>query len=171
MKSNLCILGRSLLAGFSLLADASGGTTVAREPIHLAHGVAPDMSQTSGRNPLAAVPLDELTATRERPIFSPSRRAPSLALDLASPFAPPQPAKPPEPERPELSLVGTISGYTGGFGIFLDRSTNIMLRLKEGEAHKGWTLSAVRGRETVLEKAGKTTTLALPVPSLTDDKN
>jgi len=80
--------------------------------------------------------------------------------------------KPAEPERPQLSLVGTIAGAKEGFGIFLDRLANTVLRLKIGEQHKGWTLREVRARETVLEKGDKTTTLALPVlPNTTSDRN
>src|SRR5262249_6328386 len=42
------------------------------------------------------------------------------------------------------------------------------LQAEGGESHKGWTL---RARETVLEKGGTTTTMALPAPSLVDTKN
>ena len=38
-------------------------------------------------NPLWAIPLSKLTATRERPIFLPSRRAPSPGVELARLFA------------------------------------------------------------------------------------
>lgn len=117
MKSNPCILGRSILAAPTVLADASG-TTLGRDPTPLAHGSAPDTGQTTGSNPLGATLLNEF----ERPIFSPSRRAPSPALDLPSSLAIPRSAKAPEPERPELLLVGTIAGDKGGFGIFFDRA-------------------------------------------------
>jgi general secretion pathway protein N len=121
----------------------------------------PATSEIPSGNPLWAIPLKELSATRERPIFSPSRRAPAPVVATA-PNVPPQPAKPVEPERPQLSLVGTIAGDNESFGIFLDRSVNTVLRLKLGEAHKGWVLREVRSREIVLEKGDKTATLALP---------
>src|SRR5262249_40468523 len=95
------------------------------------------------------------------PIFSPSRRPPAPAVAAAT-YTPPRPAKPPEPDRPQLSLVGTIAGDREGFGIFLDRTANAVLRLKTGEEHKGWVLREVRSREIVLEKGDKTATLALP---------
>jgi hypothetical protein len=124
------------------------------------------IGQPLGGNPLWAISLKELSATRERPIFLPSRRAPAPAVATA-PYVPsPQPTKPAEPERPQLSLVGTIAGDKEGFGIFLDRLANTVLRLKTGEQHKGWILREVRSRETVLEKGDKTATLALPVPPL-----
>jgi hypothetical protein len=114
----------------------------------------------AGFNPLWAIPLTELTVTRERPIFSPSRRSAA-----ATPYVPPESAKPREADRPQLSLVGTIAGDTGGFGIFLDRTSNIVLTLKTGAEHKGWILRAVRGRDAVLEKDERAITFSLPLPS------
>jgi general secretion pathway protein N len=111
-----------------------------------------------------AIPLSELSATRERPIFSPLRRPPSPAV-AAAPYVPPQSAKPVEPERPQLFLIGTIAGDKGGLGIFLDYSTDTILRLKAGEGYKGWILREVRSREIVLEKGDNTATLPLPAPS------
>jgi len=127
-------------------------------------GAAPKASVDSlpESNPLWAIPLSELTVTRERPIFSPSRRSTPA---VAAPYLPPQSMKPRESDRPQLSLVGTIAANTGGFGIFLDRNSNIVLTLKTGEEHKGWVLRAVRGRDAVLEKDDKAITFSLPLPS------
>jgi general secretion pathway protein N len=111
-------------------------------------------------NPLWAVPLKELSATRERPIFSSSRR-PLTASVAAVPYVPPPP-KPAEPDRPQLSLVGTIAGDKEGFAIFLDRLANTVIKLRTGQEHKGWILRVVRSRETVMEKGDKTATLELP---------
>src|SRR5262245_42616607 len=70
-------------------------------------------------NPLWAIPLKNLSATRERPIFSASRRPPPPAVKVA-PYVPPSPpAKPAEPDTPRLSLLGTISSGEEGIGIFL----------------------------------------------------
>jgi general secretion pathway protein N len=116
-------------------------------------------------NPLWAVPLSTLTATRERPLFTPARRAPAPAV--AGPVSPPPPPPPPaptEPERPQLVLIGAIASETEGFAVFLDRATNNVVRLKTGQDHGGWVLRAVRGREAVLQKDKQTTTLALPAP-------
>jgi len=113
-------------------------------------------------NPLWGIPLRELSATRERPIFSPSRRPPPPAV-VAAPYVVAQAvSKPVEPERPQLTLVGTIAGETHGFGIFLDTTSNKVMRLKLREGHQGWILRRVRGREAVLEKQDQTVVLALP---------
>jgi general secretion pathway protein N len=117
---------------------------------------------TPSGNPLWAIPLKELSATRERPIFSASRRPPPPAV-VAAPYVPaPAVAKPVEPERLRLSLVGTIAGERQGFGIFLDQATNKVIRLKMGEGHRGWILRRVLGREVALQKDQETTLLALP---------
>lgn len=169
------VLGWPLIVALVVSSVTYGAAAVPSAPVDLA---AADTARGSlnfgdnrlavadlaaGGNPLWAIPLKELSATRERPIFSSSRRALAPAVAAAPYSPPPQPRKPAEPERPQLSLVGTVAGDREGFGIFLDRSTNTVLRLKTGEAHNGWILREVRGRETVLEKGDKTATLALPV--------
>jgi len=117
-------------------------------------------------NPLWAIPLSGLTATRERPLFLPSRRAPAPAV-AGTPVvaAPPPPPPPAEPEQPPLTLVGAIAGDSEGFAVFLDQSTNNVIRLKTGQDFSGWVLSSVKGREATLEKDKRSTTLVLPAPT------
>lgn len=115
-------------------------------------------NQASTENPLWAISLKDLSATRERPIFSPSRRPPPAVV--AAPFTPPP--VPIEPVQPELSLIGTVAGIKQGFGIFMDKVANKTIRLKTGEMHEGWTLRDVRAREIVFQKKDVTVTLALP---------
>jgi general secretion pathway protein N len=117
-------------------------------------------------NPLWGVPLSTLTATRERPLFTPSRRAPAPAVAgpvVAAPPAPP-PQPPAEPERPQLVLVGAIASGSEGIAVFLDQATNNIVRLRTGQDHSGWVLRSVKGREATLQKDQRTTTLTLPVP-------
>ena len=114
-------------------------------------------------NPLWAVPLSSLTATRERPIFLPSRR----------PYAPPvaaapqrvEPAKPPppaQPARPLLALVATVIGDSQSLAVFADTTTGNTIRLRIEEGHAGWILRSVKGREAKLQKNGEIAILALP---------
>ena len=113
-------------------------------------------------NPLWSIPLSVLTATQERPIFSASRRPPPRAV--AGP--PIQPvivpvAKPAEPERPALALIGAVVGDTDAIAVFLDRTNQKIVRLRAGDAHAGWVLSSVLGREVTLKKAEQTEVLVL----------
>ena len=127
---------------------------------------APASERPLSANPLWGIPLTALSGTRDRPIFSSSRRPPAPAVAPA--VAPKVTAvpKPREPERPPLSLVGTIASDDDGFGIFLDQSTKTALRLKVGEDYQGWKLQSVRGREATLEKNQQSVTLALPKPGV-----
>jgi len=116
-------------------------------------------------NPLWAIPLSALRATRERPLFSASRRPPPPAVaPVAVVRAPPPPPRPAEPEQPSLALVGTIVGDPDSFGIFIDRTSKSALRLRVGEQHDGWTLRSVQKREATLEKDQQSAVVAMPQP-------
>jgi len=115
-------------------------------------------------NPLWAVPLRSLSVTRERPIFSPSRRPPPPAVVAPVTVARPPPPPPAEPDHPLLTLVGTVIGDGGGIGVFLDQATKTVIRLKTGQDHDGWTLRKVRGREAIFAKDRRTASLELPPP-------
>jgi hypothetical protein len=127
---------------------------------------APASERALSANPLWAMPLAQFPVTRERPIFSPSRRPPPPAV---APVAVPKVAvasKPKEPERPPLSLVGTAASEEEGFGMFQDQTTKVVFRLRVGEDYQGWKLRSVQGRETTLEKDQQLVPLALPQPSV-----
>src|ERR1700736_6694256 len=117
-------------------------------------------------NPLWGIPLRILTATRERPLFSPSRRPPAPPVVAAPPMAPRPVAapKPPEPEHPPLTIVGTIVGGGDAIGVFINQATNEVIRIHAGQAHEGWVLRSVHGREASFEKEERQATLALPAP-------
>jgi general secretion pathway protein N len=115
-------------------------------------------------NPLWTIPLNTLTATRERPLFTPSRRPPTQAVPavIANVPAPPPPVA--EPEQLGLRLLGTIAGRDGGIAICLNLATSEVVRVRTGESFEGWNLRTVRGREATFEKAARQEVLALPSP-------
>ena len=139
----------------------SAGTDIARAPPHQAK--TPSDAGTPVGNAVLAVSLAKLSVTRDRPIFSPSRRPPP-------PPAPPsiaklvEPAKPAEPEQPPLILVGTVAGEDSGIAVFVEQSTENTVRLRVNESHQGWTLRSVQGREVTLLKDRKSSVLALAPP-------
>jgi general secretion pathway protein N len=118
-------------------------------------------------NPLWAVPLSLLSVTRDRPIFSPTRRPPPPVV-AGVPYVepPPPPPSAPGPIHPQLSLVGTVANDKEGIGVFIDQATNNIVRLRTGEGHAGWILRAVRVREVTLQNSGLTEILSLPPPGL-----
>jgi general secretion pathway protein N len=116
-------------------------------------------------NPLWALPLDHLSATGERPIFSPSRRRPvPMTYEVAAAEPPKLVRTPPEPTRPPLLLVGTIIGESRQIGIFLDETTKQTVRLSTGEGHGGWMLRSVDSRGVQFEKGERAATLVLRPP-------
>jgi len=153
-------------------ADGSDGTQTGprafsswSNPVTPSAPVAAVPDRVLSANPLWAIPLTQLPLTRDRPIFSPSRRPPP---PVVAPAAVPKMAvvpRPREPERPQFSLVGTVAGDDDGFGIFLDQATNVVFRLRVGGEYQGWKLRSVQGRETILEKDLQVVPLALSQPS------
>jgi general secretion pathway protein N len=118
-------------------------------------------------NPLWAIPIRALSATRERPLFSPSRRPPPPVV----PAAPsPEPAPTPTAirvapaEQPPWILVGTIVGEKDKFAFLFNVNSKAVIKLKEGEEEAGWRLREVDFRSTVLKKGGRSIVLELPKP-------
>jgi general secretion pathway protein N len=135
------------------------------EPVTTVRVVAPVAApaRAPSANPLWAIPLSQLSGTRERPIFSPSRRPPPAAVATEQVLVTPPPRKQ-TIEPPQLALVGTIASGDQGFGIFIDQSTKAALRLKVGEDHQGWKLLMIQGREVTMEKDQQAAVLSLPQP-------
>jgi general secretion pathway protein N len=168
----LAVAGAAALAATPPVAveprdDTLGLGRAAAVPAATAPAAPAGAERVPSGNPLWAIPLRQLSATRERPLFAPSRRPPPpvVAYQLAS-VPPPPPPKPAEPEKPRLSLVGTVAGGAEGIGVFIDPATRSVLRLKMGEGHDGWVLRAVRRREATLEKGRQTAVLTLPPPEM-----
>ncbi|MBR1175255.1 hypothetical protein JQ617_14910 [Bradyrhizobium sp. KB893862 SZCCT0404] len=123
----------------------------------------PDRARSD--NPLWEIPLPRLATTRDRPIFSPSRRPPPPTVARTPIAAPPPPRpNPVKVERPQFALVGTIDGSEQSFGIFVDQTTKTALRLKVGEDYQGWRLRGVAPGEVTLEHDDQTAVLSLPPP-------
>jgi hypothetical protein len=139
--------------------ENEGGNDAAQRPVAA-------RAEPAVANPLWGLPLARLSTTRERPIFSASRRRPAPAPTYVAPVAASQPAKPPEPELPAIALVGTIIGTDDGYrmGIFRDTSTQDVLRLRIGENYHGWVVRLISPREANLVKNGEQAVLELPAP-------
>lgn len=123
---------------------------------------------TAPGNPLWGIPLRALSATRERPLFSPSRRPPAPVIAVAPapvvrPVAPivanPAPSGP-----PPLTLVGTVVGAQMRIAILFNLTTRQVTRVHEGEEESGWRVRLVSPRSAVVEKDSIAVTLDLPKP-------
>jgi general secretion pathway protein N len=146
-------------------AGSAARSTAPAETVTTVRVAAPSAApvRTQSANPLWGIPLSRLSGTRDRPIFSPSRRPPPAAVAAEPAVVKPPPRKK-EIAPPQLSLVGTIASDDEGFGIFIDQSTKAALRLKVGEDHQGWKLRAIQGREVTMEKDDHRAVLTLPQP-------
>ena len=127
-------------------------------------GSAPvELPQTG--NPLWGIPISKLSATRDRPLFSVSRRPRTPPAAPAAPEPAAVVAPPPPPETPPFTLVGTIIGDDSQFAIFYDQSSGTASGVRLGGSASGWTLRAVDPHSATVEGSGRVVTLDLPEPS------
>jgi general secretion pathway protein N len=108
--------------------------------------------------------MNALSATRERPLFSASRRQP-IAI---APIAPPPPKQealaPPPPERPLLTLIGTIVSREASVAMLQGSSADVISRLRLGQENDGWRVRGIGLRSIVVEKGEQSVELNLPKP-------
>jgi general secretion pathway protein N len=111
-------------------------------------------------NPLWTITLGTLSQTLARPLFSPSRRPPSIAPPPALP-PPPPPALPSEPDHPLLTLLGTVIGQSSAVAVFLDEKSQDLVRLRPGQVQGGWTLQAIHRNAASFARENREATLSL----------
>jgi general secretion pathway protein N len=165
---SLALAGAEAVQDSPSLVMIEPAATVTDAPTETAkHGSPAASEHEQGGNPLSLLPLSSLSMTRERPIFSPSRRPappPGMAAPYVPPASPPQPpSKPIEPDRPLLTLSGTLAGGRQGVGIFV-KDADKTLRLKTGEYYEGWILRSIHGGEATFQNGERTATLAMALP-------
>lgn len=115
---------------------------------------------------LADIPLATLSATRERPLFLPSRRPPQ---PLAQAEPPPVMASAPPPRAeeppPRFTLLGIIrSRKAGGAAVVLDEADHTSVSLKAGDDRHGWVVQAIDGTTVTLRNGERVVTLTYPEP-------
>ena len=125
---------------------------------HRAPAKNPDLREPPlGGNPLWGIPISSLSAMRERPLFSASRRPPVPPRPVAE--TPPPPSA--EPEHPPFTLVGTAIGKTQNVAVILDQTTKNLVRLHFGEATSRWNLGSIDLRTMTVEKNNQAVALSL----------
>jgi general secretion pathway protein N len=143
--------------------EGSGVTNAAPSPARFA----PSSTATARNgNPLWTVPLSALSATRDRPLFSASRRPPVVAAPIAAPLPQKQEAlAPPPPERPLLTLVGTIVSRKASLAVLQGSNPDAISRLRLGQENDGWRVQGISLRSIVVEKGAQSVELDLPKPN------
>ena len=132
---------------------------VRRDPVALTSSS--KASPVLSGNPLWSVPLSRLSATRDRPIFSASRRPPPQAVagPVAEPVKPQAPVALPEPLN--LKLIGAVVGETDAIGVFVDRASKGIVRMRRGDIYAGWQLDSIAGREATLKNGDRIETVVM----------
>ena len=116
------------------------------------------------RNPLDAVRLEDLSATRARPLFAPTRRPDPPPAAPIAPVAPAPVAATPEP--PPFELIGAIVGPHQSYAVMRRPGSEKATRYRLGEDADGWRVGAVGFRSVTLERGGRTKSLALAAPAI-----
>jgi hypothetical protein len=118
-----------------------------------ADGLPPDPGLT---NPVAARSLESLSATRERPLFSPTRRPPPPLVVVTRPTLPPVPVPP-----PSLVLLGIVTDDGGPRAMMRGGAAGKIVRAGLGEMIDGWKVVEIDARRLVLSHDDRSVTLAL----------
>jgi general secretion pathway protein N len=124
---------------------------------------ASDREQASpAGNPLWTIPLSSLAATRNRPLFSASRRPPIVAVPIVAPPQKEEALAPPPPEQPLLTLIGTIVGPEASVAMLQGSNAEAISRLRVGQENDGWRVGGIGLRSIVVEKGAQSVELDLP---------
>jgi hypothetical protein len=108
--------------------------------------VHPDVAPVS---PLATQPLDRLSATRERPLFSPTRQPPPpppVIPDRGPPILPP----------PNVALLGVIMDGEDASALVRAGPAAKLSRVRIGDDLGGWKVGQIEARQLVLVLDGRT---------------
>lgn len=97
-------------------------------------------------NPVAAQPLDQLSATLDRSLFSPSRRrAPAPAPVAQLPVMPALPSAP-----PTVVLYGVVMDGESARAVVRVGPDKRLVRAQMGDDIDGWKVAQIDGRKVVL---------------------
>lgn len=105
-------------------------------------------------SPLAARPLDRFSATRDRPLFSPTRRPPAAPVIVAAP-------PPPPPLPPNVALLGVVMDGEQAQAVVRAGPTAKILRVSIGDDIGGWKVGQIEEKKLVLLLDGRTATFTM----------
>jgi hypothetical protein len=122
-----------------------------------------EMPAVSG-NPVAGVPLDRLSNTRDRPVFSSNRRpkappAPAAVAARVERAPPPLPLPP-----PGVALFGVVVGPQGARAYIATEAADRIIGVRPGDDVSGWTVTAITRSDLVLSRAERSATFTLFSP-------
>jgi hypothetical protein len=102
------------------------------------------------------ISLDDLSATRDRPLFSPSRRPrPSNVAVAVAPPPPPPPPEVPTP-APNLTLYGTFESPTEVWASVQVQPDDKPITVRYGTIVAGWRVVDISRKQLVLARGDRT---------------
>jgi hypothetical protein len=101
-------------------------------------------------NPLTAQPLERLTQTRDRPLFTPGRRPPAEAPPPPPPVVAEAPEEAPPAPPPSLVLAGVVVDQSGPRAVVRDEAANKTVSLRIGDAVGAWRVRRIEPRLLVI---------------------
>ena len=116
------------------------------------------------RNPLEALRLEDLSVTRDRPLFAPTRRPPPPPPRVEITPPPPVEEKAVVLGPPPFDLIGSVIGARESIALLRNKASIEVLRLRPGEEAEGWRVGAIGLRSVALERDGRKESLALTGP-------
>ena len=108
-------------------------------------------------SPLAAQPFDRLSATRDRPLFSPTRHPPAPPPEIAVEPAPPPPPSPP----PNIVLLAVVMDGEEARAIVRTAPEAKILRVQIGDDIAGWKVGQIEARRLVLSLDERSATFTM----------
>jgi hypothetical protein len=126
----------------------------------LAHAAdSPANSDVAISNPVELQPLRELSATRDKPLFSATRRPPPKPVASISRVEPP----PPPPPPPSVVVLGIVSENGDGRAAIRagKGDGDKVLRVRAGDDVSGWKVERIEPRRLVLTQGERSVDFAL----------
>jgi hypothetical protein len=105
-------------------------------------------------SPLAAQPLERISSTRDRPLFSPTRHPPAPPPVVAV-------APPPPPPPPDVALLGVVMDGEDARAVVRAGPAAKILRVGIGDDIGGWKVGQIEARQLVLLLDGRTATFTM----------
>ncbi len=107
--------------------------------------------------------MESLHASRDRPLFSATRRPPPPVFQEAPKVSEPvSVAQASEPEKPQITLIGVAHGHSIDMAVLVDETNKSLMRLRVGQSVRGWIVLGVNARAATLEKGEQQVKLELP---------
>ena len=131
----------------------AAAATLAAMPA-MAADAGPQAAAAIAVSPLAAQPLEQFVATRDRPLFSPTRRPPAPPpLVVVAP--------PPPPPPPDVVLLGVVMDGEEARAVIRTGPTAKVTRVRIGDDVGGWKVGQIEAQRLVLLLDERTATFTL----------